>query len=179
MSNHKKRVQEIINIRNEQMARDINIVEQSGIKGLREEYRRRNLVPVPVEWPTKAINEVMYDISKRVTNCYGVAVCKVLNETFGFGKIRLHRFEDDLKNVIEDLKTIDGYGEMLYTFRDLAEHYNKKYEMDYDIDSVDIGDESNQHALGAGKVDMNHVIDILQRYEHWDAAELLKNTLEG
>ena len=179
MANHKKRVQEIINIRNEQMERDIKIVKEFGLKGLQEEYRRRNLVPVPVEWPTKAINEVMYDIYKRVTNCYGVAVCKVLNETFGFGKIRLHRFENDLRDVIDDLKTIDGYGEMLYTFRDLAKYYNEKYDMEYDIDSVEIGDESNQHALGAGKVSIAHVVDILQRYNHWDAAELLKNTLEG
>lgn len=177
MANQKKRVQEIINIRNEQMARDICIVKESGLEGLQEEYRRRNLVPVPVEWPTKAINEVMYDISKRVANCYGVAVCKVLNETFGFGKIRLHRFEDDLKNVIEDLKTIDGYGEMLYTFRDLAEHYNKKYEMDYDIDSVDIGDESNQHALGAGKVDISYVAETLRRHEYFEAAQLLEDIM--
>jgi hypothetical protein len=51
--------------------------------------------------------------------------------------------------------------------------------MGVDMNAVKAGDENNQHALGAGKVDMNHVIDILQRYEYWDAAELLKNTLEG
>ena len=179
MASQKKRVQEIMNIRIEQMARDIQIVKEHGLKGLQEEYRKRNLVPVPVEWPTHAVNEVMYDISKRVANCYGVAVCMVLNGTFGFGKKRLHRFNNDLNDVIDKLKTIDGYGEMLITFREGAEFYNSKYEMEFDIDSVSIGDESNQHALGAGKVDMAHVIDILRRYDHWDAAEFLENTLGG
>lgn len=159
------------------MQRDIQTVEELGLEGLKKEYRKRNLVPTPVDWPEGAINQVMYDIYRRVSNCYGVAVCKVLNETFGFGKIRLHRFDRDMECTIGDLKTIDGYGEMLYTFKDLAERYNKKYEMEYDIDSIEAGDKGNQNSLGAGRVDINHVIDILRRYEHFDAAQLLEDTM--
>lgn len=179
MAKNDKRLREIMQYRADGMVYALGVVEKHGVEALRKDIQSRRLTFLPLELSVEWINDVMYGIYQKIISCYNVAVYDTLHELFGFGKKRLHVFDDGFNERVSILSTIDGYGSMLLTFEELAEHYNEKYEMGVDMDAARSGDENNQRALGAGKVDMNHVIDILQRYEHWDAAELLKNTLEA
>ena len=173
-----KRLREIMQYRADGMVYALGVVEKNGIEALKKDIQMRRLTFLPLELSVEWINGIMHDIYTKIINCYNVSVYKTLHELFGFGGVRLHRFDDGFNENIKDLSTIDGYGEMLYTFTDLAREYNEKYDMGVDMNAVKAGDENNQNALGAGKVDVRYVIQILELYEHWDAAAFLKETME-
>lgn len=178
MAKQDKRLREIMQYRADGMVYALGVVEKDGIEALRRDIQQRRLTFLPLELSVEWINGIMHDIYSKIISCYNVTVYDTLHELFGFGKKRLHVFDEGFNERVSILSTIDGYGSMLLTFEELAKHYNEKYEMGIDMEAVKSGDENNQNALGAGKVDINHVIDILKRYDHWDAAELLEKTME-
>ena len=174
-----KRIKEIMQYRADGMVYALGVVEKDGIEALKKDIQMRRLTFLPLELSVEWINKtIMYDIYTKIINCYNVSVYKTLHELFGFGKERLHRFDKHFNETIKELSTIDGYGCMLYTFTDIAKEYNEKYDMGIDMNAVKSGDENNQNALGAGKADIRYVIQMLELYEHWDAAEFLKETME-
>lgn len=123
-------------------------------------------------------NEIMEDVFTKIYNSYGVAVYKVLNEVFGFGKERLNRFTDAFNEVVKDIATTDYYGEMLYTFRDYAEEFNRRYDLGIDLDKIEEVDAINKKSYGSG-ADMSAVQNILNEYGYHDAADFLKNLMQG
>ena len=179
MAKQDKRLKEIMQYRADGMVYALGVVEKHGVEALRKDIQSRRLTFLPLELSVEWINGIMHDIYSKIISCYNVTVYDTLHELFGFGKKRLHKFDEGFNERVSILSTIDGYGSMLLTFEDMAKHYNDKYEMNVDMDAVRSGDQHNQNALGAGKVDMAHVIDILRRYDYWDAAEFLENTLGG
>ena len=179
MAKRDKELRQIMQYRADGMEYALRIVKEKGVDALENDLRIRRITFIPLELSVEWINGIMHDIYSKIINCYNVAVYDTLHELFGFGKNRLHEFDDGFNERVNVLSTIDGYGMMLLTFEDLAKHYNEKYEMGIDMEAIKSGDRNNQNALGAGKVDINYVIEMLQRYEYWDAAQFLDETMKG
>ena len=179
MTKRDKELRQIMQYRADGMEYALRIVKQKGVDALENDLRIRRLTFIPLELSVEWINGLIYDVYTKIISCYNTSVYKTLHDSFGFGKTRLHQFDKEHNETIKDLSTIDGYGEMLYTFTDVAKEYNEKYDMGIDIEATEKGDRNNQNALGAGKVDINYVIEMLQRYEYWDAAQFLEETMKG
>lgn len=180
MAKRDRELRQIMQYRHDGMEYALKIVEEKGIEALRKDLKFRKMTFMPLELSTEWINGLMRDIYKKIVNCYSVSAYKVLIEMFGFGKKRLHIFKDGFEETTGDLSTVDVYGFMLYTFEDLAKEYNAKYDMGIDMDAITEGDRNNQNALNAGQNEtINYVIDILQRHGHFEAAQLLEETIGG
>ena len=175
MAKNDKKLREIMQYRADGMVYALGVVEKHGVEALRKDIQSRRLTFLPLELSVEWINDIMHGIYSKIISCYNVAVYDTLHELFGFGKKRLHIFDDGFNERVSILSTIDGYGIMLLTFEELAKHYNEKYEMGVDMDAVRDGDENNQRALGAGKVDISYVAETLRRHEYFEAAQLLED----
>lgn len=153
-------------------------VKKNGAEALEKHIEFRNATYIPLEISDEEANEAMERVFARIYNSYGVAVYKVLNEKFGFGGQRLHQFTDAFNEVVKDIATVDCYGEMLYTFRDYAEEFNRRYDLGIYLDKIEEVDAVNKKSYGSG-VDMNAVQSILNEYGYHDAATFLKNLMQG
>lgn len=175
MAKSNKQLNEIMQLRVDAMEFALKLAETQGLDALRKEIIVRRTTQIPLEISKEFINGIISNMYAKIINCYNASVYKTLHELFGFGKLRLHRFDDAFNETIKDLSTVDGYGQMLYTFTDIAKEYNEKYEMGINMDAVRDGDENNQRALGAGKVDISYVAETLRRHEYFEAAQLLED----
>ena len=178
MAKQDKRLREIMQYRADGMVYALGVVEKDGIEALRKDIQQRRLTFLPLELSVEWINGIMHDIYTKIINCYNVTVYDTLHELFGFGKKRLHVFDEGFNERVSILSTIDGYGEMLLTFEEMAKHYNDKYEMNVDMDAVRAGDQNNQSALGAGKVDLAYIVEICELKGFDDAAKYFKGIME-
>ena len=179
MAKKDRELRQIMQYRFDGMEYALKIAEDKGIEALRKDIQFRKMTFIPLELSVEWINGLMYDIYRKVINCYSVSAYKVLIDHFGFGKKRLHIFKDGFDETVNDFATVDVYGFMLHTFEDYAKEYNEKYDMGIDLEAVADGDENNQRALNANTSDIENIIDTLQRYEYFDAAEFLQETMGG
>ena len=178
MAKQDKRLKEIMQYRADGMVYALGVVEKHGVEALRKDIQSRRLTFLPLELSVEWINGIMHDIYSKIISCYNVTVYDTLHELFGFGKKRLHEFDEGFNERVSYLSTFDGYGEMLLTFEDMAKHYNDKYEMNVDMDAVRSGDMNNQNALGAGKVDLAYIVEICEFKGFDDAAKYFKEIME-
>lgn len=179
MAKKDRELRQIMQYRFDGMAYALKIAEEKGIESLRKDLEFRKMTFIPLELSVEWINGLMHDIYTKIINCYGVASYKTLIERFGFGKKRLHIFKDGFEENVKDFSTVDGYGFMLYTFEDCAKEYNSKYEMGIDMEAIEEGDANNQRALNANSVDINYVIETLEQYEQFEAAQILGEIIGG
>ena len=179
MAKKDRELRQLMQYRFDGMAYALKIAEEKGIDALRKDLQFRKMTFIPLELSVEWINGLMHDIYKKIVNCYSVGVYKVLIDNFGFGKKRLHFFKDSFEETIKDFATVDCYGLMLHSFGDYAKEYNEKYEMGIDLEAVADGDENNQKALNANSDDIYNIIDTLKRYEYFDAAQFLEETMGG
>ena len=179
MAKKDKELRQIMQYRFDGMAYALKIAEEKGIDALRKDLEFRKMTFIPLELSVEWINGLMFDIYRKILNCYSICSYKTLIELFSFGKKRLHIFKDGFEENVKDFSTVDGYGYMLHTFEDYGKEYNEKYEMEIDLEAVADGDTNNQNALGAGKTDINYVIETLRQEGYFESANFLEMTIGG
>lgn len=178
MAKKDKELKAIMQYRFDGMDYALRIVKSKGVDALEKDLEFRKMTFTPLELSIDWVNDILHDVFTRIYNSYGVAVFKVLNETFGFGKERLHRFQKDFNATLNDIATTDNYGEMLYTFSDYAKIYNKKYDMDIDMDKLETVEALNYENSNSG-VNMRAVEELLSEHGFKDAADFLIEFMGG
>ena len=173
-----RKLREIHQYRADGMIYALAIVKTKGIEELEREVNFRKLTYMPIELNLEWTNNLMQDIFNKIYNSMNVVTFKVLNEVFGFGKERLHRFEEEFDKITSDLATVDCYGERLYTFEDYAKLYNEKYDMQLNLDKVRLVDAVNESSINRG-ADMESVEKLLEEHGFKDAADFLKDYMKG
>lgn len=158
-------------------ARDI--AKTKGIEELEKDIKMRGMTYLQLEIKKETVDKIITSIATRMFNSYIVAVYKVLNEHFGFGKDRLHRFKKEFDEVCKDISTVDCYGDLLYTFGDYANIYNEKYDLNIDLDKVDEVDCMNRRSYGTVGVDVHSIEILLHENGFDDASKFLRSYMGG
>ena len=159
----------------------LDVVKTKGVEALEKDISFRRITYMPLEVDNETVNTIMEKVFTNIYNSYGVAMLKVLNEKFGFGGKRFYIVQEEFNNVARDIATTDHYGELLYTFRDYAEEYNRRYGKDgihFDLDKIEEVDTLNKRSYGQG-VNMTEVQTTLHQYGYHDAANFLAELMQG
>ena len=77
---------------------------------------------------------------------------------------------------MKDISTTDNYGNMLYTFGDYAEEFNRKYDLGLNMDKIDEVDALNKRSFGKG-ADIHAIEILLHEHGFGEAAEFLMEYL--
>ena len=159
----------------------LDVVKTKGVEALEKDISFRRITYMPLEVDNETVNTIMEKVFTNIYNSYGVAMLKILNEKFGFGGKRFYIVQEEFNNVARDIATTDHYGELLYTFRDYAEEYNRRYGKDgihFDLDKIEEVDAINKRSFGQG-ADIHAVELLLAENGFKDAAEFLIEYMGG
>lgn len=99
--------------RNEGMAFALQIAEEKGIEGLREEVRFRGITKLPTGVPKKALDECVKNIKMNVIDTFTILMIATLHDEFGFGQVRcqraMKRFEEKSDCLADDYCSWEDY----------------------------------------------------------------------
>ena len=103
--------------RREGMAYALQIAEERGIEGLREELKFRNCTNIPLGISSKFAHEAIEDIKAQVCDCYMILSIATMHDEFGFGQKRcqqfINRFEEKALCLSEDYCTWQDHIKMI------------------------------------------------------------------
>ena len=152
-----------------------NLAKEQGIDALAEDIKMRGVLRTPLTYSKGEIDNFLALIKNNMCNYIMAVACIALNENFGFGKVRLHRFKNAFAKATYDSVNLDYIGENYVTLEDYAAYLNSKYDLDIDASVVAVCQEhgnSNNGEYHMAKIEK--VIEMLRREGYEDAAEYLE-----
>lgn len=158
------------------MAYAYDYAVKHGLDALKKELQFRRATYLQMEVDTERCNQIFEDAFTKIYNAYNVAVYKVLHDKYGFAEKRLKEFTNAFNEVVNDIATTDNYGNMLYTFGDYAEEFNRKYDLGLNMDKIDEVDALNKRSFGKG-ADIHAIEILLHEHGFGEAAEFLMEYL--
>lgn len=112
----------------------LDVAKRKGIDGLEEEIRKRGIWKVRCGVSESYLDALVNEISNNIFNNIFAASLEVLHRIFGFGGVRLKRYEHNLMLVAAGCLEKDWKGETYQTLGDLAEWYRDEYDCYIDPD---------------------------------------------
>ena len=115
-------------------------------------------------------------IARRTVTNVMAGTLWVLNDVFGFGKQRLHKFRENFDELMRVLADIDYLGERYVRLEDFAIELNEKYDLGIDVNCVaacqevyDKGDKSYRLCR------IDKVLEELRENGFEDAVKFIEN----
>lgn len=116
------------------MAYALEIVKKQGIEALEKEVKYRNAQFVPLEVSQETIKETVVMCAERIQNTMAIVALSVLHDTFGYGKIRLQRYQSAFDDRCDVLSAKDPDGDYYAVISDFAAELAEKYDMEFDME---------------------------------------------
>lgn len=149
------------------------IFKTKGAEALEKEIAMRKAVPVQLEVSTAKVNEIFDGVRDRLYNTIMTLAFKSLHDEFGFGKIRLQRFEKKINTDIREIAQVDPYGYRYLQFQDVAKEFNEKYGTHISMKEVVEADEMNSRYMDL-RASIPAIVLLLEQENHHAAAGFLR-----
>lgn len=160
--------------RMEGMMRALDIAKQKGIEGLEKEIRMRGFFKMAFEISQKEWEQMLDFLIKNMHSTYTTVAGITLHDTFGFGKIRLKRFQRAFDEKTKLATEFDRFGNHFVTLEDYAVYLKGELGMDLDVERVAMCQNVYRGEDEKKKVDIEKIIEVLRDANYEDAAEFLR-----
>lgn len=137
------------------------IVKEKGVDELEKELKFRQAHFVPLEYTSEKIAKIEEFLKDRVIATMLPVIMYVLNDTFGFGRERLLRFQQAFYHRCEMMASLDPLGEP-YERVGLYAKVLEKYGITFDLSEIDTVQQEND-TYSRRYTDLNYIIDLLER----------------
>ena len=161
------------------LAYALEIVEKGGVEALKKELKVRNAYFIPMEIYSKKAEELSEMLAHRILATFVPTVMFSLNQAFGFGRDRLLRWKDAFINLCDMMDAVDPFGCQYETVKDYAEELQRKYNIEFDWDSIDevIGLNQN-HKKQLCEIDVKCIDCGTAIKTEWDVAKKCYRTVK-
>ena len=153
------------------------LAQQHGVDALVKEVQKRGVTRVDLYAKQAEMDNMWGTLSDCILQNVLVTAAWVLNDKFGFGKQRLHKFMTEFTQATEDVRNLDYMGEHYVTLEDYAIELNKKYDLGLDVIRAALAtDMADKQDARFGNVDkVTGIINALRLAGHEDAAAYLES----
>ena len=156
------------------------LAQQQGVDALVKEVQKRGVTRVDLYAKQAEMDNMWGTLSDCILQNVLVTAAWVLNDKFGFGKQRLHKFMTEFTQATEDVRNLDYMGEHYVRLEDYAVELNQKYDLGLDVIkatlATDMADKQDAKVWNTDKV--TGIINALRLAGHEDAAAYLENKKE-
>lgn len=159
------------------MRRALEIVEEKGVEPLRAEVRMRGSLGIPCAITREKAVESFRLLASRLYATYVSTSAMAVHDVFGAGEDRLKRWKARLDWYVQQVSTIDDYGEKWMDFKDMAQELNDRYNLGLDLDAAATVDDINNDRFER-RASVPALYDLLKREGFEDAAEFLRDYLK-
>lgn len=153
------------------------LAQKQGIEALVKEVQKRGVTRVDLYAKQAEMDNMWGTLSDCILQNVLVTAAWVLNDKFGFGKQRLHKFMTEFTQATEDVRNLDYMGEHYVRLEDYAIELNKKYDLGLDVIKAavetEMFDENNPKYRNTDKV--TGIINALRLAGYEDAAAYLES----
>ena len=171
------RIDKETRLRVDGMRRALEIVEEKGVEALRAEVRMRGSLGIPCAITREKAVESFHLLASRMYATYVSTAAMAVHDVFGAGEDRLKRWKARLDWYVQQVSTIDDYGEKWMDFRDMAQELNDRYNLGLDLDAAATVDDINNDRFER-RASVPALYDLLKREGFEDAAEFLRGYLK-
>ena len=171
------RIDKETRLRVDGMRRALEIVEEKGVEALRAEVRMRGSLGIPCAITREKAVESFYLLASRLYATYVSTAAMAVHDVFGAGEDRLKRWKARLDWYVQQVSTIDDYGDKWMDFKDMAQELNDRYNLGLDLDAAATVDDINNDRFER-RASVPAIYDLLKREGFEDAAEFLKDYLK-
>ena len=153
------------------------LAQQQGVDALVKEVQKRGVTRVDLYAKQAEMDNMWGTLSDCILQNVLVTAAWVLNDEFGFGKQRLHKFMTEFTQATEDVRNLDYMGEHYVRLEDYAIELNKKYDLGLDaIKAALATDMADKQDVRVGNVDkVTGIINALKLAGYEDAAAYLES----
>lgn len=153
------------------------LAQQQGVEALVKEIQKRGVTRVDLYAKQAEMDNMWGTLSDCILQNVLVTASWVLNDKFGFGKQRLHKFMTEFTQATEDVRNLDYMGEHYVRLEDYAIELNKKYDLGLDVIKATLAtDMADKQDARVGNVDkVTGIINALRLAGHEDAAAYLES----
>lgn len=156
------------------------LAQKQGVDALVKEVQKRGVTRVDLYAKQAEMDNMWGTLSDCILQNVLVTAAWVLNDKFGFGKQRLHKFMIEFTQATEDVRNLDYMGEHYVRLEDYAVELNQKYDLGLDVIkatlATDMADKQDARVWNTDKV--TGIINALRLAGHEDAAAYLENKKE-
>lgn len=156
-----------------------DIAKKEGLEALHKDIKSRGFFKTHLSISKNELDKFINEISHNMYTIALTSICIALNEEFGFGKQRLHRFKEKFRKVIEGTLDFDRVGQQYVSLTDYANYLNEEYEVGIDVDTVEhCQNGSSTIQENKNKVNIKDIIEVLNEKGFKDAAECLQSYIQ-
>lgn len=171
------RIDKDTRLRLDGMRRALEIVEEKGVEALRAEVKMRGSLGIPCAITREKAVESFRLLASRLYATYVSTSAMAVHDVFGAGEDRLKRWKARLDWYVQQVSTIDDYGEKWMDFKDMAQELNDRYNLGLDLDAAATVDDINNDRFER-RASVPALYDLLKREGFEDAAEFLRDYLK-
>ena len=171
------RIDKDTRLRVDGMRRALEIVEEKGIDALRAEVKMRGSLGIPCAITREKAVESFHLLASRMYATYVSTAAMAVHDVFGAGEDRLKRWKARLDWYVQQVSTIDDYGDKWMDFRDMAKDLNDRYHLGLDLDAAATVDSINNDRFEK-RASVPALYELLKREGFEDAAEFLREFLK-
>ena len=151
------------------------IAKEQGMEALEKDIRTRNILKMPLGYSMEDMDKFLEYLKTNFYNSIMSVACIALEETFGFKKVRLKRFKEAFAKATTDVMDLDYIGENYVTLEDYAVYLNEKYDLDIDVEVVEICQENaNSKHPEYHMVKVERLVEMMKQDGYKEAAEYLE-----
>ena len=151
---------------------------EEGVKRLEKEVEFRRANFMPLEIPTESIKKSWLTISRRLMNTILIAVLKLCEEEFGWGKVRLQRMVEMFSKHSAMFYDEDPLGDRYVKMSEYALYFREKYDIAFSDEVIEeliyIEEQNEEKRLRKVQFEM---IEKHLKNSYPEALEHLKKTL--
>lgn len=152
---------------------------EEGVENLRREVKFRRETFVPLEFSKEQIRGCNTMMAERILNTVQVVCLKMMEEEYGWGKIRLQRFVRLFYENTKDMQSYDPYGDRYVNISEYAEYFKDTYGISFEDEAVETMKqiEAENRSLEVKRVQID-VLEKLLENRYPDALEYLRKELK-
>lgn len=170
------RIDKDTRLRLDGMVRALEVAERGGIEALRAEVRMRGATGIPCTFTLEKSREIWRTMAGRIYSTYASSAAMSIHDVFGAGQDRLKRWKKRFDWYVQQVSTVDGYGQKWMDFEDMARELNDRYHLGLDEDVAKAVDNINNSQLEM-RASVPAICELLRREGYEAAAEFLHGFL--
>lgn len=158
-------------------------LEEQGKEALKNEIVKRGYYNIDPRMKVSEMDKLIYNTCTTIYSNILTCSAYALNQEFGFGKDRLHRYKERFDRVTDDSYDWNFLSKQYVTMTDYAVYLNKNYNLGIDVDRVSANEDSFQERRerqeGYKKEFVKGIINTLKINGYNDAGAFLEGRLQG
>lgn len=151
------------------------IVTEKGLDALVDEIKMRGIMKLDIWMTQEDATWAHKTLAKELYQSIITTVLYALNDSFGFGKKRLHNFKRKFDKLTTNVEDLNWHGEHYVRFRDYAKELNEKYDMGLDLARIDAAEDiKNKKNEAYHRLDLEGTCNFLKNEGFEEAAICLE-----